>query len=98
MVRSAALPPLVRVRLVSKPAGAQVFRRDVRWATTPVTLDLPRGDWRLAVTLRRPGYRTARETIRMDRDSTVRVRLRPLRPHRPPPRRRSALDGFKLQQ
>jgi len=87
----------VRLRLDSRPRGAEVRWQGQRWGQTPAVLALPRGAGHLEVTLRRPGYRPTRERIPLDRDAVIRTTLRRVHHHRPP-RRRSALDGFKLHQ
>ena len=68
---------MIAVQLESKPSGAKVFQADVLIGKTPTSLVLPRklGAKRRYV-LKRAGYKTVKKWIRMDKDSTVKVRLK----------------------
>jgi serine/threonine protein kinase len=97
-------PALVHVRVQSTPPGAEVSFEGVSGVveasgTTPVTLEVPRGEGARRLVVQLQGYRPAEETVVPSSEVTVKLALEPLPPppasppaappvvRRPPPRR-----------
>jgi serine/threonine protein kinase len=69
----------VSVRVQTEPTGALVTREidGVVLGRTPLELHLDRGNGHLAVSLEKPGYRTSRAELPLDRDGNALVEMVP---------------------
>jgi hypothetical protein len=69
----------VSVRVESDPPGAAVHGLDgALLGHTPLALPLPRSDQAFTLTVRKPGFQDARQTLTPDRDTAALIMLRPL--------------------
>jgi serine/threonine-protein kinase len=68
----------VSVRVVSDPAGAQVYIGGRRQGRTPLTVRLPQSSRPVDMSLKREGYRDTRARVKPSEDRTVRVKLDPM--------------------
>lgn len=67
----------IAVVLESNPEGADVFQGGVKVGTTPARLILPRKPGaKRRYKIKASGYKTAKKWVRMDKDSTLKVRLK----------------------
>ncbi|MEM1031811.1 MAG: serine/threonine-protein kinase [Myxococcota bacterium] len=71
--------PLVSVDIESDPSGATATLADGVAGRTPLTLLFPRSSDQLTMTIARPGFADAVESVSLASSSRVRVSLRPLR-------------------
>jgi hypothetical protein len=69
----------ITVRVISRPAGAEVVRASdgVRLGVTPVDLEMPRGAEAARLKVRRPGFVPESIELPRDRDGQVAVVLTP---------------------
>ncbi len=73
---SVGTPPKVRTtRIVTVPAGAEVWEGKVRLGKTPLDLSLPKGDQVRRLQVRRKGYTTIPKPLRADTPDQVLVRM-----------------------
>ena len=72
-VRTASLPPTVRIKLTTRPSGAAVTVEGevTPRGTTPLSLTLPRGNDVRRLTLSAPGYQRAIVEVTADVDSRL---------------------------
>ena len=82
----------VSVRIQTEPAGALVTRESdgVVLGRTPLELHLERGGAHLAVALEKPGYRTSRAELPLDRDGHALVEMVPKNAREPRSRGRAS--------
>ena len=76
---SAGPSPQVSLRVESDPAGAAVHGPDgALLGHTPLSVPLHRSDRGFTLTVRKPGFQDARQTVTPDRDTASVLMLRPL--------------------
>ena len=76
---AAGTPTSVSLRVESDPPGAAVHGPDgALLGHTPLSLPLPRSGRSFTLTVRKPGFQEARQTLTPDRDTASLIMLRPL--------------------